>query len=219
MLPNTHLRSSVYAIGISTLTVGTAIAFQSVWFFADEFETLCRPHVGVRQVAVGDSGRAAWTTIASIAAHGQQGADPCVRLHDLTQSPPLCRELRLDSAPTQLACSPQGSCGFVSTITGEFFAIDTAADAPQLIQFGLCDSLFPRSIVCSRDSSRVIVVGQGLTAWDRASRQKSWQRADLQSLGGDFDSSGDKFFCCLKRGGILELDAATGATVRPHWRR
>ena len=214
MLPNTHLRSSVYAIGISTLTVGTAIAFQSVWFFADEFETLCRPHVGVRQVAVGDSGRAAWATVTSIAAHGQQAADPCVRLHDLTQNPPLCRELRLNSAPVKIACSSRGSYGFVCTTIGELYAINVAADSPRPIHLGVCEGESTHAIVCSADGSRVLVAGQRLTAWDRASRQKLWQRSDLHATGGDLDACGDTFYCCLKRGGILELDAATGATLR-----
>ena len=214
MLPTTHLRSPLKATGISTLIVGIAIALQSVWFYPRELEKLCRPRVIVRQVAVGDGGRVVWATVTSIAAYGQKGADHCVRLHDLRQSPPHCRELRLNAAPEHIACSSQGSYGFVCTREGELYAINVAANSLQPIHLGLCDGELAHEIACSADGSRVIVAGEGLAAWDRASRQMSWQRTDLQNLGGDFDSSGDRFFCCLRRGGILELDAATGATVR-----
>jgi hypothetical protein len=60
----------------------------------------------------------------------------------------------------------------------------------------------------------VIVAAEGLEAWDLANCNAAWRRLDLDVRGGNFDASGRTFFACLAGGGILEVDAETGAGMR-----
>jgi WD40 repeat protein len=142
----------------------------------------------------------------------------CVREVVLVGQPPDSAQRVLFPAsarPLATAICGEGSQLFVRDMDGQVFAIDLNSSQQKPEYLGNDFDEGSGDLSCS-GSGGVLVAGgrRGLCAWNTGDRRLRWSRVDCGVASWTFDQTADRLLVNTLEGALVELDLATGQTLR-----
>jgi WD40 repeat protein len=121
--------------------------------------------------------------------------------------------------PRCMSVSADGRFLFAGTWDGSWYVVELgaaelgASEGPAIPAgkhpVGIAD------LACSNDGQTLVTRGEScVCAWNLATRTIRWQRNDLQLGSWDLHPDSRSLVCVVSTGGLLEVDLATGRTIR-----
>jgi WD40 repeat protein len=216
MKSNLQCGPFILTIGVSFAAVSIMAVVQgTILFRRDISKVLGPPDCSINRLILINDDRSALVCFTVVSPLEKVPHTHAVAIYDLSSEPPspefLCPEL----TPHRVAAPRSGSWIYIATDQGELFALDVEERPHSPIYLGRHDYTHVALLECSDDGSIVTAAGLNIAiAWHRETKQVLWRREDLQAYCGAFVSGGSRFVCGLENGEVLELDAATGETLR-----
>jgi WD40 repeat protein len=180
-----------------------------------EADRLSEPeYVSVTDCLVSEDGKSAISLFWS--QHARGPARPArLAAHSLATNRPRVKILWPQIAPTSIAASLVDDRIFVAGQEGAIYLVraSDAQTAPRLLTTQPGGDV--RALECSPDGRMLLATAtRGVRAWSTDSGDLLWQRDDLSANGVSFDPGSRRLVCGLMDGEVIELDAATGRTLR-----
>lgn len=217
----------VQAMLLSSASVAAWVAIQGAAVFHGEVCSVFRPTGVVRGLALFDEGRAAIFAGAVYSPVSGPGPVFVAGVYDLTTDPPRLKH-RFEGVDAWRVCAGRQH-GFVCARDGGLYVYDAHAPGPSLRRLGRHDFRLASVLQCPDDGSIVFVSSSApqrmlseddsslvhaAAAWDRQSGVRLWHRSDIAVSSSAFMPAGARMFVGLEGGAVLELEPASGATVR-----
>jgi hypothetical protein len=133
--------------------------------------------------------------------------------YDLTAQPPAFEVLCPQLDPWRAVTASGGEHAFISTRDGRLYSLDMRARSGEPLFLGKQDPGHADWLECTPDGSIVVVGWRNLVSvWHRESKRLLWQRADLTC--GTIRAEPNRIVCATEAGEVLEIDLASGRTLR-----
>ncbi len=210
-----HLRP-LGAIAISLATVLVLTALLGVVFLPHEIRQLAGgPTVNIVDQQFIENGRREVLLTRRMETGIGSGVLWEVVLRNVTTAAPARVLFPASSDPLATAATSGGSRMFVGRVDGQIFALDLRAAEPVLAVVGHYPHDELKALCCT-SSGDVLVAGGpgGIHAWNTEERLLSWSRDDVKRVCWAIDARSAELFVETAEGRLLELDLATGRTLR-----
>jgi hypothetical protein len=119
------------------------------------------------------------------------------------------------ACPLATAIRGDGAQLFVRDVEGRVFAVDLNSSQQRPVHLGNNFDEGSGDLSCSANGELLVSGGRnGLCAWNTADRRLRWSRLDWDVASWALDQRADRLLVSTPEGALLELDLATGQTLR-----
>jgi WD40 repeat protein len=204
------------AAGISATALAAAVVLQATfWWWSGTPGHAPLVNISVQNMVLLDGDRTAlilftaypWALFEN---SGLKVAD----FYDLSGKSPRRKEPLRHGIPWMIAGSPDGRYAFLCTQAGALYWFDVMITPRQLHYLGSHPNGYGQLLECSDDGALLLMTGGVTTLWDRAAATLLWTRSGSEISSCSFWPGSHRLICGLATGDLVELDPATGLTLR-----